>query len=111
MDLMNEKMCKYKDCKNRLVPKLLKFIERLKECGFELFRKLGKTMEYWQEEIGRMFRFTKTNGITEGFHRKMKLIQRRAYGFRLKKIIACVLEFYVLKLNLSKGQTDDLYFL
>ncbi|WP_457604415.1 transposase, partial [Legionella pneumophila] len=21
-------------------------------------------------------------GITEGFHRKMKLIQRRAYGFR-----------------------------
>ena len=37
---------------------------------------------YWQEEIGRMFRFTKTNGITEGFHRKMKLIQRRAYGFR-----------------------------
>ncbi|HAT1922493.1 TPA: hypothetical protein JAZ42_04415 [Legionella pneumophila] len=26
--------------------------------------------------------FTKNNGITEGFHRKMKLIQRRAYGFR-----------------------------
>ena len=82
MALMNEKMCKYKDCKQRLVPKLLRFIELLKECGFELFRKLGKTMEYWQEEIGRMFRFTRTNGITEGFHRKMKLIQRRAYGFR-----------------------------
>ncbi len=29
-----------------------------------------------------MGRFTKSNGITEGFHRKMKLIQRRAYGFR-----------------------------
>ena len=82
MELMNEKMCKYKDCKQRLVPKLLKFIELLKECGFELFRKLGRTMEYWQEEIGRMFRFTRTNGITEGFHRKMKLIQMRAYGFR-----------------------------
>ncbi|WP_278043961.1 transposase [Legionella nagasakiensis] len=26
--------------------------------------------------------FTINNGITEGFHRKMKLIQRRAYGFR-----------------------------
>jgi hypothetical protein len=25
---------------------------------------------------------TQNNGITEGFHRKMKLIQRRAYGFR-----------------------------
>jgi transposase len=29
-----------------------------------------------------MWRFTKSNGITEGFHRKMKLIQRRAYGFK-----------------------------
>ncbi|MGL5742571.1 MAG: transposase, partial [Legionella sp.] len=29
-----------------------------------------------------MWRFSKSNGITEGFHRKMKLIQRRAYGFR-----------------------------
>lgn len=82
MNLMNEKMCKYKDCKQRLIPKLLKFIELLKSCGFVLFRKLGKTIETWQEEIGRMFRFTKSNGITEGFHRKMKLIQRRAYGFR-----------------------------
>ncbi|HBI2948300.1 TPA: transposase [Legionella pneumophila] len=25
---------------------------------------------------------SQSNGITEGFHRKMKLIQRRAYGFR-----------------------------
>jgi transposase len=29
-----------------------------------------------------MWRFTKNNAITEGFHRKRKLIQRRAYGFR-----------------------------
>ena len=36
----------------------------------------------WKGEIARMFRFSKNNGITEGFHRKMKLIQRRAYGFR-----------------------------
>ena len=33
-------------------------------------------------KIGRMWRFSRSNGITEGFHRKMKLIQRRAYGFR-----------------------------
>ncbi len=37
----------------------------------------------------------KNNGITEGFHRKMKLIQRRAYGFknfnnyRLRVIAQC----------------------
>ncbi len=28
-----------------------------------------------------MWRFNKSNGITEGFHREMKLIQRHAYGF------------------------------
>ena len=32
--------------------------------------------------IARMWRFSRSNGITEGFHRKMKLIQRRAFGFR-----------------------------
>lgn len=41
--------------------------------------KLGKTLYQWREAIARMWRFTKLNGITEGFHRKMKLMQRRAY--------------------------------
>ena len=34
------------------------------------------------EPIVRMWRFTKNNGITEGFHTKMEMISRRAYGFR-----------------------------
>ena len=29
-----------------------------------------------------MWRFSKNNGITEGFHNKMEVISRRAYGFR-----------------------------
>jgi transposase len=66
----------------RLLPIFLKRIEQLKQSGFALLRSLGKTLESWSEEIVRMWRFTKSNGITEGFHRKMKLIQRRAYGFR-----------------------------
>lgn len=57
-------------------------IEALKQSAFEPMKVLGKTLDSWQEEIGRMWRFTKNNGITEGYHRKMKLIQRRAYGFR-----------------------------
>ena len=46
-------MAKFKDCKHRLLSKLLKFIELLKEYGFELFRKLGKTIENRSEEIAR----------------------------------------------------------
>jgi transposase len=49
---------------------------------FKPLATLGKTRHQWREEVARMWRFTKSNGITEGFHRKMKLIQRRAYGFR-----------------------------
>lgn len=29
-----------------------------------------------------MWRVTKSNGITEGFHTKMEMLSRRAYGFR-----------------------------
>ncbi len=63
-------------------PEFLELIKQLKAATFEPLVKLGKTLYKWREEIARMWRFTKSNGITEGFHRKMKLIQRRAYGFR-----------------------------
>ena len=43
---------------------------------------LANTLEDWIEPIACMWGFVRNNGITEGFHRKMKLIQRRAYGFR-----------------------------
>jgi transposase len=43
---------------------------------------LGETLHAWREEIAAMWRFTRNNGITEGFHNKMELINRQAYGFR-----------------------------
>src|SRR5690554_4523764 len=45
-------------------------------------RALAVTLKSWLEPIVRMWRFTKSNGITEGFHTKMEMISRRAYGFR-----------------------------
>ena len=79
--LMNQKHHTQQSCK-RLIPEFLQRIAMLKQSGLEAMRKLGKTLQKWQEEMARMWRFTKSNGITEGFHRKMKLIQRRAYGFK-----------------------------
>jgi transposase len=61
---------------------LLGLLDTLRASGFDQARTLAQTLADWTEEIGRMWRFTRNNGITEGFHRKMKLIQRRAYGFR-----------------------------
>ena len=70
-----------KQCR-RLAPKLLKLTGQIAASGSAPLATLANTITSWAEEIARMWRFTKNNGITEGFHRKMKLIQRRAYGFR-----------------------------
>ncbi len=65
-----------------LIPKFLKYTQHLKDSPFESMSTLGRTLESWSSEIVRMWRFTKSNGITEGFHTKMEMISRRAYGFR-----------------------------
>ena len=43
---------------------------------------LGHTLHAWRDEIARMWRFSRNNGITGGFHNKMETINRQAYGFR-----------------------------
>ncbi len=57
-------------------------IRELQESGFKALITLGNTLESWQEEIVRMWRFSKTNSITEGLHNRMEEILRRAYGMR-----------------------------
>ena len=66
----------------RYIPIFLKALRQLRLSGFAPLRQLGETLESWKEEIVRMWRFTKNNGITEGFHNKMEMISRRAFGFR-----------------------------
>lgn len=43
---------------------------------------LAGTLERWFEPIVRYIRQRYTNGPTEGFNNKIKLIQRMAYGLR-----------------------------
>jgi transposase len=66
----------------KVIPVFLEMLDELKQSAFKALASLGKTLCHWKDEVARMWRFSKSNGITEGFHRKMKLIQRRAYGFR-----------------------------
>lgn len=60
---------------------LLAYIGTLKTSGFDLAKTLAKTLQDPSEAIARMPRFSGNNGISEGFHRRMKLIQCQAYGF------------------------------
>jgi transposase len=63
----------------RKLPKLLELIEQLRHSPL---RRLAKTLTSWLEPIVMMWRFSKSNGPTEGFHTKMEMMTRRAYGFR-----------------------------
>lgn len=65
-----------------LIPQFLWHLNELLESPWEPLKTFGETLKSWLEPIVRMWRFTKSNGITEGFHTKMEMISRRAYGFR-----------------------------
>jgi transposase len=70
-----------KQCQ-QLIPRFLRAVYQLRQAGFVQLVQLGQTLAAWSEEIVAMWRFTRNNGITEGFHNKMELINRQAYGFR-----------------------------
>ena len=64
-------------------PFIKEFLDKIRALKMSKFRNLitlGSTLELWSEEIVRMWRFSKTNSITEGLHRRMDEIQNRAYG-------------------------------
>jgi transposase len=80
-DPLNQKHQTKFQCRQRS-QRFLSILGQLQRSGFEAMQTLAATFQNWKEEIARMWRFPKNNGITEGFHREMKRIQRRAYGFR-----------------------------
>jgi transposase len=61
---------------------LLKLIERASQSAQEPLRRIAGTLTRWFEPIARYIRHRYTNGMTEGFNNKIKLIQRMAYGLR-----------------------------
>jgi len=61
---------------------LLKLIERASQSAQEALQRIAGTLTRWFQPIVRYIRHRYTNGITEGFNNKIKLIQRMAYGLR-----------------------------
>ena len=94
VELLNKKKMTRRGARP-LAYKFFELLDKLKQLPVNPAKQLYKTLDKWKEEIARMWRFSKNNGITEGFHRKMKLIQRAAYGFktfdnyRKRVIVSC----------------------
>lgn len=62
-----------------MLPNFLALIEQLSNSPAKA---LAPTLTSWLEPIIGMWRFSKSKGITEGFHTKMEMISRRAFEFR-----------------------------
>jgi transposase len=58
------------------------FLELIDQMHASPLHRLARTLTSWLEPIVAMWRFSRSNGITEGFHTKMEMMTRRAYGFR-----------------------------
>ncbi len=80
---------------NRAREALVRLTDWLAYSKLPELQTLRKTLLNWKEEILNYFRTQITNGRTEGYNRKAKLIQRNAYGFknfenyRLKLLYTC----------------------
>jgi len=81
MALLRYKHQKARHCRG-LIRQFIYTVEELRQAPMAALQSLAATMWSWRDEIARMWRFTKSNAITEGLHNKMEVISRRAYGFR-----------------------------
>ena len=50
--------------------------------GLAPFQRLAGTVGRWREEILNYWRFPLTNAFVEGKHNRVKVLKRRAYGYR-----------------------------
>ncbi len=66
----------------QLAPRFLRAVYQLRRARLPQLVQLGDALHAWAAEIATMWRFSRNNGITEGFHNKMELTSRQALGFR-----------------------------
>lgn len=58
------------------------WIANAKSSNIPEFRKCAQTYQNWRKEILNAFKYELTNGPTEGFNNKIKVLKRSSYGIR-----------------------------
>ena len=53
-----------------------------RESSLEPFQRLARTLSAWREQILNYWRYPLTNALVEGKHNRVKVLKRRAYGYR-----------------------------
>lgn len=58
------------------------WIKVAESSGLPEFKKCALTFRHWQKEILNAFKYGYTNGVTEGFNNKIKVLKRISYGMQ-----------------------------
>lgn len=61
---------------------LYQWIKEAESCGIKEFEQCAATYRRWAKYILNAFKYGLTNGITEGFNNKIKVLKRISYGIR-----------------------------
>jgi transposase len=61
---------------------LASWIKEAEGSGLPSFRRTAATLKRWQKEVLNYWRYPITNALVEGKHNRVKVLKRRAYGYR-----------------------------
>lgn len=58
------------------------WLREAQESGMRPFQRPAATLHKWREEVLNYWRYPLTNAMVEGKHNRVKVLKRRAYGYR-----------------------------
>ena len=61
---------------------LASWIKQAQESGLPSFQRTAATLKRWQKEVVNYWHYPITNALVEGKHNRVKVLKRRAYGYR-----------------------------
>lgn len=74
---------------------LTNWLRNAEESGLQPFRRMAATLGRWRLEVLNYWHYPLTNAIVEGKHNRVKVLKRRAYGYRndrtfMLRILNCI---------------------
>jgi transposase len=58
------------------------WLRDVRQSGLEPFKRTARTLTKWREEVLHYWDYPLTNAMVEGKHNRVKVLKRRAYGYR-----------------------------
>lgn len=64
------------------------WLEEAADSGLEPFNRTARTIRKWRKEVLNFWRYPLTNAMVEGKHNRVKVLKRRAYGYRNDRVFS-----------------------